>query len=299
MKITIIFNPVAGAGKRKKLNRAVGVLCGRGIRPKIRETTKQGDARRFAAEEAERDTEVVIAAGGDGTINEVANGLAGSRVALGVVPLGVANLLALEMGIPADPALAVEIILGGATRLINPGYVVLEDIDSGKEIRRFFLLMAGIGFDGGILHDINRSRVESWGKAAYVMAGMRAMAKYTKTAFSVRFDSREELLAYSAVVGKSRFYGGKFMVTPRASLLDESLDACVFTSPGPLRMLKHAVNVLIGRHPAQGGVYYAKARELDIDSRDKVYIQVDGDYLGRLPARLGVGKNALQIVVPG
>jgi YegS/Rv2252/BmrU family lipid kinase len=297
--ITIIFNPIAGAGKHTKLNRAVSAFNARGLRPTIRATSKRGDARCLAAEEADRGCDIVIAAGGDGTINEVANGLAGSRVALGVLPMGVANLLALEMGIPAEPERAVDVIINGIQRPVNPGYVILRDDVSGREIKRYFLLMTGIGFDGGVLHDLKRASVAMWGKAAYVSAGIRAIAKYTKTAFSVRIDREEELVAYSAVVGKSRFYGGRFMVTPRATLQDDCLDICAFTGPGSWRMLKHALYVIAGRHLRQGDIYYAKTRELEVWSPDTVYIQSDGDFIGTLPARLGVCKNALRIVAPG
>lgn len=299
MQITIIVNPVAGAGKRYNLNRAISAFNARGVRPLIRTTGKRGDAEYWAAEEADRGCNIVVAAGGDGTINEVANGLAGRRAALGVLPMGVANLLAMELGIPADPDHAVDAIIQGIPRPVNPGYIILGDAASGKERKRYFLLMTGIGFDGGVMHDLKRASVARWGKAAYVSAGMRAISKYTKTAFSLRIDRGQELVAYSAVAGKSRFYGGRFMVTPRASLQDDCLDLCAFTGPGPLRMLKHACCVLAGRHLGQGGIYYAKARQIDVCSRDTVYVQADGDFMGTLPARLGVCKHALHIVAPG
>jgi YegS/Rv2252/BmrU family lipid kinase len=299
VKIAIIVNPIAGTGKRKILHRAVSAFNHRGVRPMIRETGKRGDAGYWAAEAADRGCDIVVAAGGDGTINEVANGLAGSRVALGVLPMGVANLLALEMGIPADPERAVDVIINGIPQPAYPGYVILRDEGSGKEVKRYFLLMTGIGFDGGVLHDIKRANVANWGKAAYVMTGIRAISRYTHTAFTVRVDRHDELTAYSAVVGKSRFYGGRFMVTPRASLKDQYLDVCLFTGPGALRMLKHAFYILTGRHLRQSGMYYAKARELEVWSRNEVHVQADGDFLGGLPARIGASDIALRIMVPG
>lgn len=298
MNIAIIFNPVAGAKQHKKLTRAVNELIAHGFHPIIRETKKRGDACYFAAEEAERGSDIVIAAGGDGTINEVANGLAGSRVALGILPMGVANLLALEMGIPADPVKAVEIIISGTPQLINPGYVILREEGTESEIKRYFLLMAGVGFDGGVMHDIRRDRIERWGKAAYLIAGIRLIAMYTNTAFSICVDRRESLEAYSAVVGKSRFYGGRFMVTPQASLKDDRLDICAFKDKGALRMLRHACGVLTGSHLRQAGTFYRKACSLAITSEEEIYVQVDGDFLGCLPARFEVCRNALSIMAP-
>ncbi len=298
MKTSIIFNPVAGARKGKKLAEAVRVFKAQGIRPVIRETQKRGDAGTFAKEEVVRGSEIIVAAGGDGTINEVANGLIGTGARLGILPMGLANVLALEMNIPEKPESAVNVILSGTPQLINPGYVVLTGSDSDKQIKRYFMLMAGIGFDGGVMHDICRSHIERWGKTAYIIAGMRAIARYTGRLFSIRMDGQKEIDAYSAVVGKSRFYGGRFMVTPRASLKDECLDVCAFTGKGAFSMLKQACAILIGGNPGKTGAYYEKTRELEITSEGTVYVQVDGDFLGSLPARLGVHNGAMTVMVP-
>lgn len=298
MQITIIVNPVAGAGIRNNLTRAISAFNARGVRPLIRTTGKRGDAEYWAAEEADRGCNIVVAAGGDGTINEVANGLAGSRAALGVLPMGVANLLSMEMGIPADPERAVDFIMRGIPHPVNPGYVILHDDNSGKERKRYFLLMTGIGFDGGVMHDMKRASVARWGKTAYVSAGMRAISKYTHTSFTVRIDHREEVVAYSAVVGKSRFYGGPWMVTPGASITGDWLHLCIFTGKGAFRMLWNAVAIIANRHLPLSGVYDARARTLDISSREKVHVQVDGDYLGSLPIRCGVAKHELSIMAP-
>lgn len=298
MNTSIVFNPVAGARKHKKLTDAVRVFKSQGISPIIRETQKRGDAWNFAKEEVSRGSEIIVAAGGDGTINEVANGIAGTGARLGILPMGLANVLALEMGIPDEPESAVNVIIRGTPQLINPGYVMLTASGSDREIKRYFLLMAGIGFDGGVMHDISRSHIERWGKTAYVIAGMRALVTYTGRLFTIRMDGQKEIDAYSAVVGKSRFYGGGFMVTPRASLKDDYLDVCAFKGKGAFSMLKQACAILIGGPPVKNGAYYEKARELEITSNDTVYVQVDGDFLGSLPARFGVHNGAMSIMAP-
>ena len=298
MKTSIIFNPVAGARKQKKLAEAVRVFKAQGISPIIRETQKRGDACNFAKEEVGRGSEIIVAAGGDGTINEVANGLAGTGARLGILPMGLANVLALEMSIPEEPDSAVNVIVRGVPQLINPGYVKLSGSGIDKEIKRYFLLMAGIGFDGGVMHDICRSHIERWGKTAYVIAGMRALATYTNRLCTIRMDGQKGIDAYSAIVGKSRYYGGRFMVTPRASLKDEYLDVCAFTDKGAFSMLKQACAIMIGGHSCKTGSYYEKARELEITSEDTVYVQVDGDFLGSLPARFGVDNGVMSIMAP-
>ena len=234
----------------------------------------------------------------DGTINEVANGIVGSRVVLGILPMGLANLLALEMGIPADPFRAAHVLINGVPTLINPGYIVLRDADAEREIRRYFLLMAGIGFDGGVMRHIRRDTINRWGKAAYVLEGIRLISKYTDTRFTICIEQRDRIQAYSAVVGKSRFYGGRFMVTPQASLRDDVLDICAFKDKGAFSMLRHAIAILTDSHLRRAETFYRRAHTLEINSEHEVYVQVDGDFLGRLPARFEVCSNALRIMTP-
>jgi len=299
MKITIIFNPIAGRRNPVSLARAVQAFKAYDIDPVVKKTEKRGDAYHIALEAAQKGTETIIAAGGDGTINEIANALVGSSSKLGILPMGVANLFALEMQIPHDPTAAVDIIVHGSPQQISPGYIQLQKEGGTGEILNHFLLMAGIGFDGGVLREIKRAHIARWGKAAYVITGARFLSKYTHSQLTIRIDQKETLTASSAVVGKSRYYGGKFMVTPRASLKDDCLDLCVFKNKGTLSMIKYACGVLTGNHLRHTGIYYAKAHELEMSSSEEIYVQADGDFLGRLPARLGVTRDALSVMVPG
>jgi len=148
------------------------------------------------------------------------------------------------------------------------------------------------------MHDICRSHIERWGKTAYVIAGIRALAAHTGRMFTIRMDGQKGIEAYSAIVGKSRYYAGRFMVTHRASLKDEYLDVCAFTDKGAFSMLKQAFAIVIGGHACKNGSYYEKACELEITSEDTVYVQVDGDFLGSLPARFGVDNGAMSIMAP-
>ena len=298
MKTTIIINPIAGKRNFRNIKKAINVLRSNGIIPEIRETTKRGDAEIFAQEEIKNGTEIVIAAGGDGTVNEIANGLVGSSVKLGILPIGVANVFSLETQIPPDPVLAMDIILNGLPKLVNVGYIQLSNGSGMGEIRKHFLLMVGVGFDGGVVREIDRGRISKWGKAAYIFTGMRVISKYTHSPLHIKIDQGKITKGYSAVIGKAHYYGGRFLVTPHVSLMDDSLDLCVFQSKGPWNMIKYAWGILQAKHLTYTDVYYCKAKEIEVSSPDEVFVQADGDFFGRLPAYLSVKKEALVVILP-
>jgi len=298
MKTTIIINPVAGKRNYRNIKKAINVLRSKDIIPNIKETTKRGDAYIFAKEEIKKGTEIVIAAGGDGTINEIANGLIGSTAKLGILPIGVANVFSLELQIPSDPILAADVVLNGLPTLINAGYIRLNKESGEGEVRKYFMLMVGIGFDGGVVREIDRIKISKCGKAAYIFTGMKVISKYTRSLLHIKIDQERMVEGYSAVVGKAHYYGGRFSVTPHASLMDDSLALCVFKSKGSLKMLKYVFGILTMKHLTYTDVYYCKAKEIEVNSEDEVFVQADGDLFGRLPAYLSVEKDALTVLLP-
>ncbi|KPJ56621.1 MAG: hypothetical protein AMJ42_05120 [Deltaproteobacteria bacterium DG_8] len=296
MKTTIIINPIAGKRNYRNIKKAINVLRSNGIIPEIRETTRRGDGEIFAQEEIKKGTEIVIAAGGDGTVNEIANGLVGSSVKLGVLPIGIANVFSLEAQIPSDPVLAINVILEGLPTIINIGHIRLRKESGEEEIKSHFLLMVGIGFDAGVVREIKRSKISKWGKAAYIFTGMRVVSKYTQSQLYFKIDQGKTIKGYSAVIGKAHYYGGRFLVTPHASLIDDSLDLCVFQSKGAWNMVKYAWGILKAKHITYTDVYYCKTKEIEVSSPNEVFIQADGDFFGRLPAYLSVKKDALTVL---
>jgi len=298
MQVTIIINPIAGRKNQSNIKKAIGVLRSNHITPEIRETTKGGDAYTFAQEEIRKGTEIVIAAGGDGTVNEIANGLVNSPVKLGVLPLGTANVFSLETKIPSDPVLAIDVVLKGLPTPINVGYIQSREVSGKRETNKHFLLMAGIGLDSGVIHELMRSEISKWGKAAYVLTGMRVISKYTHSPLYIQIDQKKTIKGYSAVIGKAHYYGGKFSVTPHASFMDDKLDLCVFQKKGTWSMLKHILGVLQKKHLTYTDVYYCKAKEIEVTSPDEVFVQGDGDLFGRLPAHLSVKEKALTVILP-
>ena len=299
MKLAVILNPVSGRQKHfESLKTFLDVLKSRGIYPHIRATRQRGDASHFAREEADTGTEIVVAAGGDGTINEVANGLVESSVKLAILPLGTANVFALETGIPSDPLEAATILLKGFSQPINLGQITFCDVSGKGDRENYFLLMAGIGFDGGVLNEIKREHITRWGRAAYFATAVKLLPKYTSSPLSISIDQKDPVTGYSAIIANGRYYGGKFQVTPDASLTENVLDVCVLRRKGPLGMLTTACKVLTGIHTYGNDIFYCKAKTVEIDSPDEVYVQADGDFLGTVPVRLAIKEKVLSVIVP-
>ena len=298
MKITIIANPIAGKKKQSHLRLAVTLLRSRGVIPEIRKTSKRGDAYHFARDEVKKNTDIVVAAGGDGTINEIANGLVGSAVTLAVLPLGTANVFSLEANLPAEPHAAVDLLFTGTAQPVNLGYIRLRDRYHDAEITNHFMLMAGIGFDGGVLAQIRRSSIARWGRAAYVFTGIRVLSQYTHSPLTITVDRDRTIQGYSAVIGNARYYGGRFAITPHASLLDDSLELCVFKNKGSLSMVQNVLKLLVRKQNASRDLFYSKAQVIEVTSPEEVFVQTDGDFLGRLPAHLSVSKRSLSVIVP-
>ena len=298
MKITIITNPIAGKKKQSHLHEAVNLLRSRGIIPEIRTTRQRGDACLFAQDEVKKNTDIVVAAGGDGTINEIANGLIGSAVKLAVLPIGTANVFSLETNLPSEPNAAVDLLFTGKAQPISLGHIRLRDRYQDHEIRHHFMLMAGIGFDGGVLSQIQRRSIARWGRAAYVFTGIRVLSQYTHSLLTITVDQGKTIQGYSAVIGNARYYGGRFVITPHASLLDDSLELCVFKNKGSLSMGKNVLKLLLKKQGTSRDLFYCKAQLIEVTSPDEVFVQADGDFMGKLPAQLSVTKSGLSVIVP-
>ncbi len=299
MKLAIIANPISGKKKHAQyFNLAMEVLKSHGVHPEIRVTSKRGDARQFARDAVEKGFDIVVAAGGDGTVNEVANGLVGSPVKLGIMPLGTANVFALEAEIPLDPVSATDIILQGVSEFITLGHIAYRDRAVNATRENYFLMMAGIGFDGGVLHHIKRDHITRWGKAAYFATGVKVLFQYSSVPLSIRIDKRENVCGYSVIASNGRYYGGKFKVAPKAAITDRFLDLCIIKRKGTLGVVKAALKIVQGTHPAGDDIHYCKAITAEIDSADQVYVQADGDFLGTVPVYLTAKEKALSVIVP-
>ncbi len=323
-KVLIICNPVAGSGTAKKIDRAAALLRSWGCRLDIVLTSKRGDAEALAREVRTREDLLVVAAGGDGTYNEVANGLSLSRVPMAILPLGTSSVLAHEIGLSTRINDAIFLAVHGEPEVIHLGRITLTSPAVASEtvkpttdthVSRHFLLMAGIGFDGDTVRRVSQRMKRIAGKGAYVINGIRECLNYSPVslAFTVyppyeitklpgasALSSGDQaatlkMTGYSAVVGKASCYGGDFKVTPDARLTDPSLYLMVTHGNRKVDILRYAVGILVGRHLTFGDISYVRVEKVFIEG--SAHVQIDGDYAGTTPAQIEVVPDALRLVM--
>ncbi|MEZ4601508.1 MAG: diacylglycerol kinase family lipid kinase [Syntrophotaleaceae bacterium] len=286
MKILLIANPVAGGNARLKIARAVDLLETRGASVKLVLTDSRGDARRAAEAARESGFDRIVAAGGDGTLNEVINGLAPSTIPLAFIPLGTTNVFALEVNIPFDLDKACDLVLQGIPRAVSVGLA--------GDTR--FLLMAGIGFDAEVVAAVSLRLKRRIGKLAYIVSGLRTLVRPTKEPFEVLSDGIR-CRACAALIGNGRLYGGRFSITDGASLLEDLLDVRLFLRPGRLRLLVNVARILLGYPPGKKEMLHFKTRHVRMTGAD-IPVQIDGDSHGCLPQTFQAIFGELTLVFP-
>ena len=287
----MIGNPAARRASVQKLERAAAFLREKGFHVEVLMTQKRGDAEIQAKESAGKKPFLIIAAGGDGTINEVINGMVWSGVPLSILPLGTTNVLAKELGIPEEVQPAMERALKGRPKTVSLGRITLGGDNASAD--RYFCLMAGIGFDGKAVRDTNPSLKKISGEAAYILSGMKNLLWYSPSELKIKANG-DEYTGYAAVIGKAAKYGGHFKITPDACLPDPYLYACIFQGRKRTDLLRYVLGVIRGTHLTERDIVYIRTTDMEV--RGEAHIQIDGDYLGVTPARLSVAKDALKIV---
>lgn len=253
----------------------------------MRETACRGDAERFAAAASARDFDRLVVAGGDGTVNEVINGLADHRIPVAIVPLGTANVLAAELGLPAGPGAIADAIVNGAVRPIALGTV--ND--------RRFTMMAGIGFDAQVVAHVSLNLKRLVGKIAYVVEALRQLRHYRPTVYDVAVDGRVYRAA-SVIVANGRFYGGRFVCAPLARLDAPEFQVCLFARAGRWHVLRYAAALAFGYLHRLGDVAIVPASRVAVAEPSAEPVQGDGDVIARLPAQIEVLTDRLRLVVP-
>lgn len=286
----MIVNPVARTlPSPDRLATAPAWLRLRGWSVQEQWTEAPGHAQRLAREAAARGCEAVIAVGGDGTINEVIHGLAGTKTALAVIPAGTANVWAREVQLPRHPA--------AIARLLEHGDV--HEVDLGTVNGRYFLLMASLGVDSIVVSAIEPWAKRTFGRAAYVTRGLREAATFPAVEALIDVDGeriRANLLML--VVGNTRSYGGALKITNRAIADDGQLDMVLYRGSGIGRFAGYLARTVIGSHVQAAGTLYRGARSINIETARPLPVQVDGDVIGETPASFGVERCALRVIVP-
>jgi YegS/Rv2252/BmrU family lipid kinase len=285
----LIINPQAGHGGRSgAVEQIVQAGAELGWQIEVVETQSKGDATRIAAEAAQAGLPVVLVAGGDGTINEVIQGLAGSDTALGAIPLGTMNVWVRELGLSLDPTQTLRELLRGQVRRI----------DLGRANDRYFLLMAGLGFDAHAMLAVQGQTKRRFGPFAILAAGAVAALKMRGSRLRVRADGRTfSTDAVLVTIGNTRLWAGAVEITHHATAADGLLDVCIFPGRSLLTRLRHLLLVVIGRHDDDPEVMYFQARELHVAARPTLPLQLDGDPFGSTPLRVEVVPEALRVLV--
>jgi YegS/Rv2252/BmrU family lipid kinase len=289
--IILIGNPAAKSMSDAKIERARRFLEQKDYRVELLLTKQRGEAGQLANDAAKRAPFVIIAAGGDGTFNEVANGLAGSETPMAILPLGTTNVLAKELGIPDTVEGALEVARNNAPKSISLGRI--DIVRGASPVSRYFILMAGIGFDGEAVFGINEAFKKLSGKGAYFLSGIKTFLRFGPDQLGVTIDGKTSA-AYSVIIGNASKYGGNFRVTPDAWLADPFLRVCLFKSGKRLDTLRYILGIVTGSHLKFGDVEYLQATDIEI--KGSAHIQIDGDYLGLTPAKISIVPNALRLV---
>lgn len=287
----IIANPASGAFPHNNHHEeTVHYLQEQGWQVELWLTDGPGAAERLARRAVEQHISLVIAAGGDGTINEVIQGLAGSDSALGVLPTGTVNVWAREMNIPLDRAKAREVLVQGQTRRI----------DLGKVNGRYFLLMAGIGIDGEVTQAVERKPLKRLGVLGYILAALWFGPGYLGFPLTLRVDNGDPVRtrALQIVIGNTRLYGGALTFTWLARCDDGMLDLCVVHKRSLLGRLVVLGDIVLRHERRRLWVRYNTFTKVVIETKNPVAIQVDGDPAGHTPATFEVAPGALKVIVP-
>lgn len=285
----IVFNPAAGRRRAQLLWHVLDVMAANGVRLDIAHTRHPGHATTLARAAAEAGERLVVAAGGDGTIAEVAAGLEGSDCRLGIIPLGTANVLACELGLPFAPQEAAAALAFGRTRTIWPG------LATGPAGHRLFVQMLGAGFDAQVVHHLCKPLKRAIGRGAYALQTLRELPRYRFPDIAVRLDGAPARAA-SVIVSKGRFYAGRYTLAPGAAPGTPGFTVALFEGAGLWSALCAAAALPLDLLAHAPGLRLVRASRVELDS-DDVPAQADGDPAGC--GRLSVTDAAapLQVVV--
>lgn len=288
----LILNRFAKSSRASRLEDLVRKTAGD---CRIEITEHPGDAAARAAAAVRDGCTAIVAAGGDGTINEVLQGVAGSGAALGIIPIGSVNVLARQLRIPLSIPAAWRLIERGTTRCVDLGKI--EFNENGEARMRYFVQMAGVGLDAHIIRCVTWRQKQRWGPLSYVFASFRC-AQEAVWRVAVRLDDGAPVEGAFVLIGNGAFYGGPFRVFNRASMTDGKLDVCVFKSTAWRDLLRYLVAIARGRQTETPGIAYHQATRVEIGSEFEVPLQVDGEFAGFLPAKVSIIPNGLTIFAP-
>jgi YegS/Rv2252/BmrU family lipid kinase len=296
VRTCIIFNPTAKGNKARHFRHHLDEFAAECT---LKLTAAMGDARKLAARAVEDGFEIIVAAGGDGTLNEVLNGIVDvprgfERARLGVLPLGTVNVFAREVQIPLKLERAWDTIRNGRETLVDLG--VADYQENGVATRRCFAQLAGAGLDARAIELVNWRLKKKIGPLAYVVAGLRALMEGQKKINVVNGAAKGagELV----LIGNGSLYGGEFRIFPPADMRDGLLEACVFARVNWMTLFRCAPRLLLKGTLPRAATANFQGESLTLTSEAKVPFEVDGEFAGYLPATFSMRRMQLRVIVP-
>jgi diacylglycerol kinase (ATP) len=281
----IILNPAADSERAQKRQAHVQSLARDCT---VCTTTYTGEAEAMARRGAEEGFEKIVAAGGDGTINEVVNGLAGTGTTLGLLPIGTMNVFATELGLPVhDLELCWDIVEGDSTRAV----------DLPKANQKFFVQLAGVGLDAQVVKETSAQLKRSFGPLSYIISAVQIAARKPPKLFIQSDDTSIDEGSF-VLVGNGRLYGGPFPFFKRAALDDGLLDVVVFKRLGYLEIIKYLQDVVFSSNIRVPEIEYFQTARLRVKSDQTVPVELDGELVGNCPVEFSIQESSLRVLVP-
>ncbi|NPV02094.1 MAG: diacylglycerol kinase family lipid kinase [Brevinematales bacterium] len=303
-KYLLIYNPRSGQGRyRQYIDETARYFRERGLELELRCTEEPGHATVIAREACASDTDVIIGAGGDGTINEVLNGMIGGDKTLAVLPWGTGNVFAAEMNIPAHPRQACKVITDGYSARLDAGRISV----SSSPDNRHFLLMCGAGFDAYSIKKVEQLNIKRViGKLAYAIGSIHAFSRYGFPEIEVELDNGRRDRGTFVLVSNTSRYGVYFTISPRAIPLDGLLDVYVFKEAGRWNFIKLVAQVLMTAfmpRTRRRKIFFKKqafyrAKSVKLTSAHNVPTQIDGELFHPLPAVIEAAPSAINVILP-
>jgi len=292
----VIFNPVARGDKARFFQAQLSAIEGQCT---LKPTPCAGGARKLAAAAVEEGFEIVVAAGGDGTVNEVLNGISDapnglSRTRFGVLPLGTTNVFAKELRIPADFPGAWKVICEARETQIDAPWA--HYINEGRATRRYFAQMAGAGIDSRAIELVDWEMKKKVGRFAYIMAGLKAISG--PLAEIVVSNGRDTARGKLVLIGNGRFYGGRFNIFPHADLADGVLEVVVYPRVALETLARGGWGMICGDFHTGCETIQLKGTTIEMTSSSPALFHLDGENVGPLPATFSVARRALRVLAP-
>jgi YegS/Rv2252/BmrU family lipid kinase len=290
--MTVVFNPTAGGRRRARFDRTLALLRQSGCEIAVQATTGRGDAEAIARSfgDVPPAPDLLVVAGGDGTINEAVNGLLSNGNAaspLAILPLGTANVLAAEIGLGTAPPVVARTIAEGTA---SHAYVGLAN-------GRCFTAMAGVGFDAHVVANVDLRIKRRLGKAAYVLESLRQLFRFRFPRYRVTVDG-QSFEAASVIVAKGHYYAGRYVCALEARLDEPVFHVCLFERGGRWNAVRYALALALNRLPRLADFRIVRGRVVTIDGPPGDPVQGDGDIIAHLPVRIEIAPQRLRLIVP-